>query len=544
LEDGLDSDEGSDDDVESLLPPQRKISKENKEHAGSKTHSQYLQTASLPMAPAPIVRTSSVISEDPRRSLLQVIGELNGLTLDEEEVGGENGETTQGTEKQTVDGDAVSAQGGVDVGSLLDAAEFLLTAARNARLQGVKVKEGIITEAKIVSDQASKVVMGLKERFKGHEEGLALLEAVGNGFKALQADIQAKKEEQDLDNKREAEAVALAEKEDSGMTPRWRRNWWRMQALVKIRVIIKVKQARLHKAKNDGFWGEIESRIEGKLRNERGITEGKISTAKAEAIEEAIDGAMEAVKGEVDSIRGRMTSLEDGRKALDQKMDKSQRASDRAGDQADKALKVAQRALKGGGGGGGAPIGTSSAPEVELALESMIVHQGPIVTGIGGVTPPATGIAGMSHLGPTTEQIMEHVRVRVVDLVNEHIGDKFATDHRLERAMRAVEVMPEVQDELQEVRRFCQEALVATRDLETRKVDRSILQSHQAAFAAGQEQLSQHLTDEINSVLSKMEASAGGFKAMTIISTLTHLQPYLNHPCSKLNLECMSSMRA
>lgn len=108
---------------------------------------------------------------------------------------------------------------------------------------------------------------------------------------------------------------------------------------------------------------------------------------------------------------------------------KNTRTADMAMTTAKKALKVADRALKGGGAPAAAP-----AP-----VEEMIVHQGPI------------------EGGPSTEQIMEHVRVRVIDLVNEHIGDKFATDRRLEEAMRAVDTMPAIQEDLREVRSLCLE---------------------------------------------------------------------------------------
>ena len=80
--------------------------------------------------------------------------------------------------------------------------------------------------------------------------------------------------------------------------------------------------------------------------------------------------------------------------------------------------------------------------------------------------------------------------------------------------MRAVETMPELQEDVRTVRELCTQAIDNQRELYDTKVDQATLETHQEAFAAGQEQLSQQLAHDINSVLEKLEASAGGFKVL------------------------------
>lgn len=271
--------------------------------------------------------------------------------------------------------------------------------------------------------------------------------------------------------------------------PMWRKRWWRFQLLSKIALMMKAAQKKANEAKRDGFWSTIEKRIETMLLEEARQTEQKVATAKGEAIEEAVEQSASCVQGKVDRIGVRMDALEEGRKEIQETTVKNTRTADMAMNTAQKALKVADRALKGGGGGG--------PPAPGPPVEEMIVHQGPI-----------------EGSGPSTAQIMEHVKVRVIDLVNEHIGDKFATDRRLEEAMRCVEAMPEIEIELREVKSLCREAIESQKDLYDSKVDVATLQSHQEAFAAGQEQLSQHFSDDISSVLGKLQGVSGGFQVL------------------------------
>jgi len=74
--------------------------------------------------------------------------------------------------------------------------------------------------------------------------------------------------------------------------------------------------------------------------------------------------------------------------------------------------------------------------------------------------------------------------------------------------------MPALEEEVGRLRELCKQAMVQQRALYDTKVDISTLQSHQDAFAAGQEQLSMQFSDDISSVLGKLEASAGGFHVL------------------------------
>jgi len=171
-------------------------------------------------------------------------------------------------------------------------------------------------------------------------------------------------------------------------------------------------------------------------------------------VEEAVGKSVGRVQPVCDDVSRRMENLEAGRSALEVAMDKNTRSADRALTAAEKAMRAAERVLK----GGGAPA--SSAAPVEEP-EHVVVSQGS---------------------GPSTEQIMEHVRVRVIDLVNEHIGDKFATDRRLEEAMQAVEAMPQLQSEITTMRESFNDAADSISELSKSKVDCGMLESQQDAF--------------------------------------------------------------
>lgn len=294
--------------------------------------------------------------------------------------------------------------------------------------------------------------------------------------------------------------------------------WGRMRALARIRRSMNEEQATLGQLEMEAFNARILQTVTKEIEEfsmmdtalrDRKIAETKTvclseASAATAALRDAVAKEKEVYQEQLSGHTGQLVRAEQAIQTLQMQVEITSKAAERAQEAGTAAGEAAGRAAREAADAAAKGAADMAALDAEAAAKAAEEEAARLQAIEDAKNQP------LEAPPLTTAQIMEHVQVRVNEIVNEHMGDKFAADKLAQKAALALREVQQLKEPFAKMERELEQCSAQTAELREGKLDVEEVKQLEDRFRAAQERQRDKFAKETAALLRKMEVSVTG----------------------------------